>query len=251
MQKNLQQLLEDLILWLKYQRQAGIDEIPIQILAQIRQIDMAKEKKNIPSKGPGDNLSSIKTLSQLQTLVEQCELCELARTRGKVVFGEGNPSPILMIIGEAPGREEDIQGRPFVGRSGELLTKMLRAININRKEVFITSVIKCRPPGNRTPSKKEINTCMPYLTRQIELLCPSIILCLGGIAAQSLLNVTKSLSSLRGKFYDLNGIKVTVTYHPAYLLRFGGMKQKDLKRKAWHDLQMLQAEYEKYKKKTG
>ncbi len=245
MQKNLQQLLEDLLGWLKFQKEAGVEKVPAGMVEHIDQIVMANMKK-ASTKATSPELDLISNLAELKSVVERCELCDLSKTRNHIVFGEGSQTPILMIIGEAPGREEDLKGRPFIGRSGELLTKMLRAINIDRKDVFITSVIKCRPPGNRTPLREEIDACLPYLKRQIELLDPRIILCLGATAAQSLLEVPKSLSSLRGKFYDYKGKKVAVTYHPAYLLRFGGLKQKDLKRRAWHDLQMLQREYEKH-----
>ena len=247
MQKNIQQVLESLLLWLRFQRESGADLVQQGTVELIEKVQMVDRNKMQDSKTRPHDLSAVKSLSELQTLVKKCTLCDLSKTRNQVVFGEGNPRPILMIIGEAPGREEDLKGRPFVGRSGELLTKMLRAVSLDRDEIFITSVIKCRPPGNRTPHGDEIRACMPYLKSQITLLSPSLIMCLGGVAAQSLLENKKSLSGLRGKFYDYHRIKVMVTYHPAYLLRFGGMKQKDLKRKAWHDLQMLQREYEKLK----
>jgi DNA polymerase len=251
MQKNIRQLLESLLLWLRFQRESGADLVRQETVKCIEKIQMADRNKNTDSKIRSSDLSAVKHLSELQALVERCTLCDLSKTRNRVVFGEGNTKPLLMIIGEAPGREEDLKGRPFVGRSGELLTKMLRAVSLDRNEVFITSVIKCRPPGNRTPHRDEISTCMPYLRRQITLLSPRLIMCLGGVAAQSLLKNKKPLSGLREKFYDYHGITVMVTYHPAYLLRFGGMKQKDLKRKAWHDLQMLQREYEKLKQETS
>ena len=251
MQKNIPQLLESLLLWLKFQRESGADLVPQETVKLIEKVQMAHRNQKLESKNRPRDLSSVNSLSELHALVERCTLCDLSETRNQVVFGEGNPRPILMIIGEAPGREEDLKGRPFIGRSGDLLTKMLRAVSLDREEVFITSVIKCRPPGNRTPRGDEIRACLPYLERQIALLSPRLIMCLGGVAAQSLLENKKSLSGLRGKFYDYHGIKVTVTYHPAYLLRFGGMKQKDLKRKAWQDLQMLQREYEKLRQETG
>ena len=194
------------------------------------------------------NLTNIKGLSSLYDIVRSCTGCELSRGRKNVVFGEGDPNSILMLIGEAPGREEDITGRPFVGKSGELLTKMLRAINIERSEVFITSVIKCRPPSNRTPKAQEIDACLPYLLKQMELIDPRLILCLGSISSRAVLKKEEPLSRLRGRFFDLNGRKVICTYHPAYLLRFGGARQIGLKKEAWHDLQMLQREYERIKK---
>ena len=160
-----------------------------------------------------------------------------------MVFGEGPEDARLLVVGEAPGRQEDQEGRPFVGVSGELLTKMLRAINISRTECFITSVVKCRPPGNRTPDQHEIAKCAPFLFRQIELIKPSFILALGLVAAHTLLKIDSPLKSLRGKWHRLGNARVMITYHPAYLLRFGGIHQKNLKREAWHDLQMLEKEY--------
>ncbi len=248
MNKNAVEILEDLLRWLKFQKESGADFIPVHT---VKQMETFKMKSTHLDAGPGirtEDLSTITSLSKLRAAVEKCRLCELAETRKRVVFGEGPEEPGLMIIGEAPGKEEDLKGRPFVGRSGELLTKMLRAIDIDRREVFITSVIKCRPPGNRTPHQEEIRACMPYLERQIDILAPRIILCLGGTAAHSVLGTEKSLANLRGRFHQYRQIKVAVTYHPAYLLRFGGMKQKEYKKKAWHDLQMLQKEYERIKK---
>ena len=245
MQKNSLQVLEQLLAWLKFQRESGADLVSKDVIARMEHLEMSLKKKKTVHRANTKNLSSVKNLSSLQSIVEKCRLCPLSETRNRVVFGEGDSNALLMLIGEAPGREEDLKGRPFVGRSGELLTKMLRAINIERQEVFITSVIKCRPPGNRTPSREEIAACLPFLEKQIEFVSPGLILCLGATAASSLLGTSASLSSLRQKFHEYNGIKVVVTYHPAYLLRFGGMKQRDLKKKAWHDLQMLQKEYEK------
>jgi DNA polymerase len=195
------------------------------------------------------------SLLELKQAVEQCRRCRLHETRTKVVFGQGPERTRLMLVGEAPGRNEDLQGLPFVGRSGELLTKMLRAINIERREVFITSVVKCRPPKNRTPKSDEIAACLPWLKRQIGLIQPSIILCLGTTSAHALLDTDAPMAKLRGRFHQLpegfwpegirnpSEIKVAVTYHPAYLLRFGGARQKALKLEAWHDLQMVEREY--------
>ncbi len=250
MEKPIHQVLEELTLWLKFQKDSGVDLIHPEVAQSLERLDMAvKRRKNAGQRTVSADLSMANSLSSLQAIVEQCRACGLSATRNKVVFGEGNTNPVLMIIGEAPGREEDRTGRPFVGKSGELLTKMLRAINIDRQEVFITSVVKCRPPSNRTPHKDEIEACLPYLQRQISLLDPKLILCLGGVAGQAVLGVNSSLSDLRGKFHQLHERKVAVTYHPAYLLRFGGNKQQNLKRKAWHDLQMLQKEYDKSRQK--
>ncbi len=244
MNKEVSQELKHLKALFKGIAALGISHVPKRHLEKISDIEEKMAKKKLQA-----TTVSLKAadLSELEQIVHKCHLCPLAQSRKNPVFGEGSKNPILMIVGEAPGREEDIQGRPFVGRSGELLTKMLRAINLERQEVFITSVVKCRPPRNRTPKKEEIEACLTYLLKQIELLDPKLILCLGATAAHTLLGTEEPLATLRGKFHQYNGIKVLVTYHPAYLLRFGGAKLVNLKRQAWHDLQLLQSEYEKIK----
>jgi uracil-DNA glycosylase len=161
-----------------------------------------------------------------------CTACGLAATRTKFVFGSGNPHAPLMIIGEAPGEEEDRQGLPFVGRAGELLTKMLSAIGLDRKkDVFIANVLKCRPPGNRNPESAEILACMDTLAGQIEIIKPKLILLLGRIAAHSLLKTAKSIQVLRTETYNYMGIPMLVTYHPASLLR-----NEEYKKPAWEDM---------------
>jgi len=169
----------------------------------------------------------------LQAEVAPCTQCDLCKTRTQTVFGSGNKNADWMIIGEGPGQNEDLQGLPFVGNAGLLLTEMLRAIGLDREEVFITNIVKCRPPANRDPKPIEIETCKPYLMRQIALLKPKIIVVLGRIAAQALLNTDEPISKLRGKIHALNDTPVVVVYHPAYLLR--SMLDK---RKAWADLKL-------------
>ncbi len=225
-------------------RESGMELVPASLLRRIEKMGKEIEKsRNL--RGRQTAALGSTDLSSLEQMVRNCNLCDLGKVRKNTVFGEGSTSPILMLVGEAPGRQEDIEGRPFVGRSGELLTKMLRAIGLERKEVFITSVIKCRPPRNRTPNKQEMEACLPYLLRQIDLLDPRLILCLGSTAAKALLKTERPLSRLRGSFHDLGGRKVLVTYHPAYLLRFGGSRLLNLKKQAWHDLQIIQRAYEK------
>jgi DNA polymerase len=169
----------------------------------------------------------------LAAAVRGCRLCGLCETRTQTVFGVGNRAARLMVIGEAPGAEEDRQGEPFVGRAGLLLNAMLRAAGFERGEVFIANVLKCRPPHNRDPSDEEAGRCLPYLRRQIELVGPAAILCVGRIAAQRLLGTDAPLGRLRGRVHDLEGVPVVVTYHPAYLLRSPGEK-----RKSWEDLKL-------------
>lgn len=171
--------------------------------------------------------------SELREAVANCRACDLHRSRTHTVFGVGNEAARWMIVGEAPGAEEDRQGEPFVGRAGQLLNRMLLALGLARSDVFIANILKCRPPNNRDPQLDEVAHCQPYLMRQIELVDPGVILAVGRIAAQHLLGTTQSLGSLRGRLHRLPGhpTPVVVTYHPAYLLRSPGDK-----RKAWSDL---------------
>lgn len=170
---------------------------------------------------------------ELKQIVASCTLCDLHRTRTQTVFGVGHPAADWLIIGEAPGADEDRKGEPFVGRAGQLLTNMLRAIGLAREEVFIANILKCRPPNNRDPQHYEVASCRPYLRQQIEFIQPKIILALGRIAAQSLLKTDTPIGRMRGKRYTYEDtqIPVVATYHPAYLLR-----SPQQKRKAWEDL---------------
>jgi len=174
--------------------------------------------------------------SQLTERVASCRLCRLCETRTQTVFGVGNPQASLVVVGEAPGAEEDRQGEPFVGRAGKLLNNMLRAIGLSREQVFILNILKCRPPNNRDPSTEEVAACSPYLIRQLELISPRLLLAVGRIAAQTLLDTQQPLGRLRGRphTYAAAGIPVIVTYHPAYLLRSPADK-----RKAWEDLKLV------------
>lgn len=177
---------------------------------------------------------------ELAAKVRSCTLCSLHSTRTQAVFGVGNQQAEWLVIGEAPGADEDRQGEPFVGRAGQLLNSMLQAMGFPREQVFIANVLKCRPPGNRDPKPEEASCCAPYLARQIELVNPRIILCVGRIAAQNLLATDTPIGKLRGQVHRL-GVRqrpVVVTYHPAYLLRSPGEK-----RKAWDDLQLALRTY--------
>jgi len=171
---------------------------------------------------------------ELAATVRDCRLCGLCETRTQTVFGVGNRNARLMVIGEAPGAEEDRQGEPFVGRAGMLLNAMLRAAGFERGEVMVVNVLKCRPPHNRDPSDEEVGRCLPYLKRQIELVAPAVILCVGRISAQRLLGTDQPIGRLRGRVHDLDGVPVVATYHPAYLLRSPGEK-----RKSWEDLKLV------------
>lgn len=179
------------------------------------------------------------SLEVLEKLICNCTKCGLHKNRNKFVFGTGNLNADVLVIGEGPGAEEDKQGLPFVGRAGKLLTDMLRAIKFEREEVFIGNVVKCRPPGNRTPLPDEMETCMPYLKKQVELIKPKLILCLGLIAARGLLRKRESLGLLRGKVFEYEGAKVMVTYHSAALLR-----NPHWKKDCWEDLKMFRKLYD-------
>lgn len=172
--------------------------------------------------------------SSLRNDVVNCTACGLDKTRTQIVFGVGNINADLMIIGEAPGFYEDKQGEPFVGRAGQLLNEMLKAIGLERKAVYIANILKCRPPNNRDPLPEEVNLCTPFLKKQIALVQPKLLLGLGRIAAHYLLNSQAPLGQLRGRFHDYQGIPLMITYHPAYLLR-----NPSDKKKAYQDLLSL------------
>ncbi|MBN2564350.1 MAG: uracil-DNA glycosylase [Candidatus Eisenbacteria bacterium] len=185
-------------------------------------------------------LETCATLEAVERAVAGCEKCELANGRTNIVFGVGNPRARLMFVGEAPGREEDLQGVPFVGRAGQLLDKILAAAEIERDDVYIANIIKCRPPNNRTPLTNEIEACMPYLGRQVAIIGPRIICTLGLPATQTILGIRGSMGSLRGKVYVEGDVKVIPTYHPAAALR-----DPKYKRPIWDDIRLVKREYSK------
>lgn len=188
-----------------------------------------------------DNDVSTLGWTELEATVRACERCALHKTRTQAVFGVGNRQAQWLVIGEAPGADEDRQGEPFVGRAGQLLNSMLKAMGLARETVFIANILKSRPPNNRDPSPEEVRQCIPYLYRQIELVNPRLILCVGRIAAQTLLATDTPIGKLRGKLHHLaSGRPVIVTYHPAYLLRSPAEK-----RKAWGDLVLAMQTFER------
>jgi len=174
------------------------------------------------------------SLGELDGMICTCMKCPLGATRNKFVFGVGSPHATLMLVGEAPGADEDAQGEPFVGRAGQLLNKILEAIHFKREDVYICNILKCRPPGNRKPAPEEIESCVPYLRKQIELIRPRVLLCLGLTAAENLLQTSESLANLRGRVLRYEGIPLMVTYHPAALLR-----NPNWKRPTWEDVQAV------------
>jgi DNA polymerase len=183
--------------------------------------------------GAGGGAAAAGSLEALREHIGDCQRCKLAGTRKNIVFGQGHPNADLMFVGEAPGADEDEQGLAFVGRAGQLLTKIIEAIDLTREQVFIANVLKCRPPQNRNPEPDEIQSCQPFLERQIELIQPKVLVGLGKFAGQWLLKTAEPISKIRGRVGDYQGIKVIPTYHPAYLLRNPGAKKQ-----VWEDMKL-------------
>jgi uracil-DNA glycosylase len=196
------------------------------------------QKIEILPKAPGallfDALDRVPndTLLKIREDLGECTRCKLHRTRHSIVFADGNPKAELVFIGEGPGHDEDIQGLPFVGRAGKLLNQMIEAMGLKRKDVYICNVVKCRPPENRLPERDEIETCSPYLLRQLDTIAPKVIVCLGACAAQTLLQTNRGISHFRGQWLEFRGHRLMATYHPAYLLRNPAAKSE-----VWKDLQ--------------
>jgi uracil-DNA glycosylase family 4 len=190
------------------------------------------------SKPESKAASPAEALKIIREDIGDCTRCVLHKQgRKQIVFGVGNPNAELMFIGEAPGADEDIQGEPFVGRAGQLLNNMIKAMGIQREDVYIANIIKCRPPNNRTPERDECETCSPFLMRQIAVIKPKVIVALGAVAAKTLLAINAPMSEFRGRWFDFRRTKLAVTYHPAFLLRDPRQKKE-----AWKDLQMVMRE---------
>ncbi len=217
MDGNKNEVVRDLKSYLEYLKGMGITSLPV--------------SENIPETVIR---SEILTLAEVRKELGDCKRCKLHRTRRTIVFGEGNEKAALMFIGEGPGYDEDVQGRPFVGKAGQLLTKIIESIHLPREEVYIANIVKCRPPQNRNPEPDEIQCCNPFLMKQIRVIRPKIICALGTFSAQTLLKTDTKISALRGKIFDLEGIKVIPTYHPAFLLR-----NPERKREVWEDMKKI------------
>ncbi|MFH0984244.1 MAG: uracil-DNA glycosylase [Candidatus Omnitrophota bacterium] len=216
------------LLFLKSLREDGIEHVPVKKRP-------AKFSSHEPAEALVASVAENAHIQELRDTVLKCKLCsELAKTRNKVVFGSGNLKAQLIFVGEAPGADEDEQGLPFVGRAGQLLTKIIEAMGMTRDQVFICNVLKCRPPNNRPPAPEEVLHCRPYLKRQIGLIGPKVIVALGNHAVRALLQTERGISELRGTFQQYEGIPVMCTYHPAYLLRSPGEK-----RKVWEDMKKV------------
>jgi uracil-DNA glycosylase len=221
------------------------EEMPVRksaVVATVAEENMFSLPK--PEDGAADPVTALKIIKE--DIGPDCTRCKLGRLgRKQIVFGVGNPHAELMFVGEGPGADEDAQGEPFVGRAGQLLNNMIKAMGIRREDVYIANVVKCRPPGNRTPERDECDTCSPFLMRQITVIKPKVVVALGAVAAKNLLAINAPMSELRGRFYDFmpagtrstgswQGAKLAVTYHPAFLLRDPRQKGE-----AWKDLQMV------------
>jgi len=238
-----QEILDDLIQFIETERELYGD------FSTVRETD-SKITQNDSSQHPSEEHEAkpltldekLNACSNLDELRELCAAADELKTdleNTNLVFGVGNPNADLMLIGEAPGEQEDIQGEPFVGPAGKLLNKILKAIDFEREDVYIANILKHRPPGNRNPNEHERTRSLPYLMRQIELVDPKLILCLGKVAGLTLLNKDSTLSSIRGRFHEFKGIELTVTYHPAALLR-----NQNWKRPTWEDVQMVRKRYD-------
>ncbi len=211
---------------------AAPEQAPVAPVAAAKPASVPVETAASAPRAPSNSNDSLAIIRQQVTA---CHLCdELASTRTQTVFGVGNPNARLCFLGEAPGADEDRQGEPFVGRAGQLLTKIIEACTLTRDDVYIFNVLKCRPPGNRTPLPHEVSNCRSFLDRQLSLIRPEYICCLGAVAAQTLLDTQIPISRMRGKYFEYRGIRVMCTYHPAYLLRNPAAK-KDV----WEDMKML------------
>jgi len=253
------EIIADIELWAKERLAAGEETLYIgdrvsgvgyrkeeneNVIMASKKVIKAEAIPNPPPKpetrSPEPDWRSATDLPTLKSMISGCTECELYKTRTNFVFGVGNPNAKVMVIGEAPGKDEDEQGEPFVGRAGQLLNKMLIAINFPREEVFIANILKSRPPGNRDPKPDEVAACEPYLFKQIEIIKPKMILCVGRIAGSNLLKLPdESLAKMRGKVFDFMNAKVMVTYHPAALLRNPNWKVG-----AWEDLQKFRKLYD-------
>lgn len=214
-QPELKDLTREIQIHLRRLEEIGITEISL---------------PEAPSRKPEE------VLRKIREEIGDCTRCKLCQERTHIVFGVGNPRARLMFIGEGPGRDEDLQGEPFVGRAGQLLTRMIEAMKMKREEVYIANIVKCRPPENRYPEPEEAATCYPFLLKQIDAIRPEIIVALGNLAAQTLLETKKGITGLRGRFHDFHGIPLMPTFHPAYLLR-----NPEMKKPCWEDLKKVMA----------
>lgn len=216
------------------EQEQGVSELVLSVRPSLSR--PVKYKNQVPA--PNGQIAA-GPLEELRVQISSCTKCPLAKTRNSFVFGEGDPRAGLVFVGEAPGHEEDLQGRPFVGAAGQLLTKIIEAIKLDRSQVYICNILKCRPPNNRNPLPAEIEKCEPYLVRQLEIIKPKVICALGTFAAQTLLKTKLPISKLRGQVHYYQNIQLVPTFHPAALLRNPGWK-----RQTWEDVQLVRKIYD-------
>ena len=242
---GLEEILKELRKYLEFQKNLGLETLIMRKKREDKDKTRAEQEEN-PLTDQGKNIIKVQeqlsifdttrkpTLEEIREEIGDCTRCKLHRWRTNIVFGEGNPNARIVFVGEGPGEEEDKQGRPFVGKAGQLLNKILNAMGLKRSDVYICNVVKCRPPGNRTPEPDEIGTCEQFLFKQIKAIESDIIVCLGNVAAQTILRTKDKLGNLRGRFHYYGKAKVMATYHPAALLR-----NPNLKKLLWEDMQLV------------
>lgn len=224
----MKDIVQDIKSVLEFYKALGFERLPIKTVDSNQYSSVIKNSKlEVRNSKLKETI-----LEELRAEIGDCQRCKLSKGRTHIVFGEGSVDAEIMFIGEGPGREEDIQARPFVGDAGQLLTKLIEKMGFKRKDVYIANIVKCRPPMNRDPEEDEIQACMPFIKRQAEIISPKIIISLGRISAQTLTGTKIPISKLRGRFYDYSGIPLMPTFHPAYLLR--NPKDKWL---VWEDVQ--------------
>jgi len=227
--REVSELISSLHLYLQELEETGIDGLSLEEEQPSSLLLVAEETLCYETISAEEE-----TLEDIKTHTITCDKCSLVKTRTNLVFGTGTSQARLVLVGEAPGRDEDLQGEPFVGEAGQLLTKIINAMGLSRQDVYICNVLKCRPPGNRNPLPEEIEVCMPYLIRQLDVIKPQVIVALGTFAAQTLLQTKEPISKLRGLFHDYRGIALMPTFHPAFLLRNPAMK-----REVWEDMKQV------------
>jgi DNA polymerase len=213
--------IDGLKIVLEFYKELGFERLPLEVRSQKSEV---RSQKKISSTHHAVGRDKAAALETLRGEIGDCQRCKLSKERTHIVFGEGNANAKIMFIGEAPGREEDLQARPFVGDAGQLLTRLIERMGFKREDVYIANIVKCRPPMNRDPQDDEMSTCFPFLDRQIEIISPEVIVSLGKISAYMLMGVKVpiskfSITKVRGRFYEYKGIPVMPTFHPAYLLR--------------------------------
>ena len=237
--RELNEIIDETITVLEDMKRSGVTHVAVsrQTLAELGKAPSVAGVASPPRGGTGPTAEATVELARIEARAKVCVKCgELSRCRHSVVFGIGSPRAEIMFVGEAPGHDEDIQGEPFVGRAGELLTKIIAAMGCRREDVYIANVLKCRPPQNRTPLPDEVTNCLPYLLSQIEVIQPKVIVALGATAVRSLLDVQLGITKMRGHWYSFRDIPIMPTFHPAYLLR-----NPPAKKEVWEDMKAVLA----------